>query len=95
MGGKREADLVSELLDMEGISSAELDVTVRVRVEKHTTGGYDDSFQPIRKRAVDTEDLQELADGTEWQYHGPVDVMNDFYDTDKFSLSDTIAQDDD
>jgi len=83
-------ELLEELFER-GIGGAYIDIKVVVKVPK-TAAGVDEHFQTKRERTIDEDELQELVANTDWSLSTNVDVMNDFYNEDKFTKQVKIEQ---
>ena len=81
------SQLISKLRELDGVSSVTLDVTVTAKVQKDRTEDSLASFNPVRERVVDDEQLSTVADECGIHYVGVVDAMNDFHDAVRFKGS--------
>jgi hypothetical protein len=80
-------ELLNELEQQSGVLKANVKVEVTTTVRKVNTGEVDDCFNPIRERAVSEDTLQGIANGSDYRYHGCIDIVSDYRLRDRFTRS--------
>lgn len=85
--------MINNLLDMDGVTGVHASIELRVDIRCGTTDEVDDQFNQVRERDVTEEQLEQLVDGTNWEYLGTIDAPNEFYVTDKMVQAGSFKED--
>jgi len=83
-------DTINRLAELDGVKDVSVSVKLNVNVRKNQTGVHDRVGNPVRERAVEPEDIAAII-GDSWDYSPNVDVVNDFWVTDRLQYRTKIG----
>ena len=78
-------ELIDDLREEQGVREVDVEITIEATVRKQNTGEVDDVFNEIRERVISEEEMESIADDHDYNYHGTVDVMGDYYVKDRLT----------